>query len=251
MRGYAICTSQRSGSSYLCQILRSTGVLGSPREYFDAGARRLAGLEPHDTDPEAQFASIQREGATPNGVYGLKLFPTQFDWAAPTRWAARLPNLGFLFLRRRDLLGQALSQARAWQTLQWTSSHEAVKEPAYDPRLIQERLLEIVRHNARWDFYFGRNDVQPLCLCYEDVAADPAAAAAHVATWLGVEQPAVPDLSAVTLQIQRDDTNADWRRRYLAAAAVLSVMHAEAGRHPAAFTRVGTRTLQTSTCPAA
>ena len=41
--GYAICTIGRSGSSYLCQLLESTGVLGLPREYFNTATRRQNG----------------------------------------------------------------------------------------------------------------------------------------------------------------------------------------------------------------
>ena len=40
MRGYAICTEPRSGSVFLCRLLRSTGVLGKPTEYFNADAVR-------------------------------------------------------------------------------------------------------------------------------------------------------------------------------------------------------------------
>jgi LPS sulfotransferase NodH len=39
-RGYAICTSARSGSKWLCYLLSSTGQLGNPREYFNVEARR-------------------------------------------------------------------------------------------------------------------------------------------------------------------------------------------------------------------
>jgi LPS sulfotransferase NodH len=39
-RGYAICTSARSGSNWLCYLLSSTGQLGHPREYFNVEARR-------------------------------------------------------------------------------------------------------------------------------------------------------------------------------------------------------------------
>jgi len=226
MKGYAICTSQRTGSTYLCRLLRSTGVLGNPGEYFDAGARRRMGLEPHANDPEGQFASILEAGATPNGVYGVKLFPPQFDWAARTKWVTRLPNLRFIFLRRWDLLGQALSQARAWQTLQWTSLHEARGQAAYDGKLIQERLLEILRHNARWEFYFARNGIRPLHLYYEDILADPGRAVGAVARALGVEGEIVVDLSKVTLEVQRTAETEDWRARFLAEARDLTVMHA-------------------------
>ena len=34
MKGYAICTTIRSGSTWLSELLASTGQLGRPAEYF-------------------------------------------------------------------------------------------------------------------------------------------------------------------------------------------------------------------------
>lgn len=225
-RGYAICTTQRSGSTYLCRLAASTGVLGHPSELFDAGARSARGLDPHAGDPEAQFASIMVDGATPNGVYGLKLFPPTFDYVASTRWATRLPNLSFVFLRRYDLLGQALSQARARQTLQWTSFHEPTREAVYDGVLIRERLLEIMRHNARWEFYFARNGIRPINLYYEDLLADPAPAIGAIARAVGLSGEITIDMSAIYIRIQRTQETEEWRARFVAESRDLNVMHA-------------------------
>src|SRR5258708_7421733 len=98
VRGYAICTAARSGSNFLDELLTSTGQLGRPMEYFNAVARRATGMPDYPDDPEAQLAAILNLGATPNGVYGVKLFAEQFDAVAATRWPLRLPNLRFVHL---------------------------------------------------------------------------------------------------------------------------------------------------------
>ncbi|MBV9312067.1 MAG: sulfotransferase [Solirubrobacterales bacterium] len=57
-RSYIVCSTQRSGSTYLCRLLASTGVAGNPREYFEARAE--TGLPPH---PGYFLAGLPRTGA--------------------------------------------------------------------------------------------------------------------------------------------------------------------------------------------
>ncbi|MEM7386977.1 MAG: Stf0 family sulfotransferase, partial [Verrucomicrobiota bacterium] len=35
---YFVCTTSRSGSSYLCDLLDHTGVMGKPKEFFNVAA---------------------------------------------------------------------------------------------------------------------------------------------------------------------------------------------------------------------
>jgi trehalose 2-sulfotransferase len=55
---YIVCSTQRSGSTYLCGLLTSTGVAGNPQEYFEARAE--TGLPPH---PGYFLAGLRRTGA--------------------------------------------------------------------------------------------------------------------------------------------------------------------------------------------
>ena len=57
-RAYVVCSTQRSGSTYLCQMLASTGVAGNPLEYFEARAE--TGSPPH---PSYFLAGLPRTGA--------------------------------------------------------------------------------------------------------------------------------------------------------------------------------------------
>jgi acetyl-CoA C-acetyltransferase len=171
-----ICTTPRSGSNYLGQIFESTGVLGRPREYFNGPARRVLDDPAYPDDVDAQVERVLKDGATPNGVYALKLFPDQFSQVSPrVRLVERLPNLHFVRLRRGDVLGQAISWARALQTEQYRSTQTAKGAAAYDARLVIQRIVEIARFEAAWDIYFARLPVRPLEFTYEAVVADPAA----------------------------------------------------------------------------
>jgi LPS sulfotransferase NodH len=108
IKSYLVCSNQRSGSTLLCELLKSTGVAGRPLEYFEGRAATgvpphpgdyLQGLEPtglgiraDPTPTEAPSYSDLRglsyrehlertfqNGTTDNGVFGAKLMWNQLD----------------------------------------------------------------------------------------------------------------------------------------------------------------------------
>jgi trehalose 2-sulfotransferase len=105
---YLVCSTQRSGSTLLCELLKSTGVAGCPDEFFEG--RASTGVPPHPRDylggldrtgmgiradrtPPAtpSYSDLRgisyrehlersfRLGTTPNGVFGSKLMWNQLD----------------------------------------------------------------------------------------------------------------------------------------------------------------------------
>jgi trehalose 2-sulfotransferase len=216
-RGYVICTSGRSGSNLLCQYLSSTGMLGNPLEYFNGSGRRLLGYPEYPDDPSRQIDWILTEGATPNGIYGLKIFPAQVELIEKSiHWTELLPNLRFVLLKRRDILGQALSSVRAMQTEQWRSSMPARGSAIYDGAQIYERLQIAARDYARLDIFFARRAIAPTIIVYEDLLADPQSAVDQVANLFGLRGQACTASERIDLKIQRDAITEEWRARFLA-----------------------------------
>lgn len=216
-RGYAICTSGRSGSNLLCQYLSSTGMLGNPLEYFNGSGRRLLGYPEYPDDPSRQIDWILTAGATPNGIYGLKIFPAQAEMVEKSiRWTELLPDLKFVLLKRRDILGQALSAVRALQTEQWRAAMPARGPAMYDGAQIYERLQSAARDYARWDIFFARKAAMPTIIAYEDLLAEPQSAVDQVADLFGLHGQARAVAERVDLKIQRDATTEQWRTRFLA-----------------------------------
>ncbi len=216
-RGYAVCTSGRSGSNLLCQYLSSTGVLGHPLEYFNGAGRRMRDYPDFPDEPAKQTDWILTTGATSNGIYGVKVFPWQLDLIAKSiHWSQLLPNLAFVFLKRRDLLGQAISALRAAQTNQWRSTMAAQGPATYDGHQIYERLQSAARDYARWELFFARNGIEPTGIIYEDLVANPQAAVDQVARLFGLQGKARVTEQAIDLQVQRDLVTAEWKSRFLA-----------------------------------
>jgi trehalose 2-sulfotransferase len=142
---YLVCATQRSGSTLLCESLKSTGAAGRPEEFFEARVRTgrprtAAGYfrEPGAPDigdilgdPERQgdapdyslvegiddYADhLERSfglGTTPNGVFGAKLMWGHLDDFA--EFAGRLP--AFRGLPLEDLLPAVFPRPRyVWVT---------------------------------------------------------------------------------------------------------------------------------------
>jgi trehalose 2-sulfotransferase len=136
-RGYMICATPRSGSNYLCQLLASTGKLGNSLEFLNmAGGERYADPD-RPPKPRRQLAVIRTTGATGNGIYAVKLLPSNYLFARrKIDLFSELPNLKVVRLRRRDLLGQAISLSRVRQTGQFMSSYPSTAEATYSEHRI-------------------------------------------------------------------------------------------------------------------
>jgi trehalose 2-sulfotransferase len=215
-RGYMICGSARSGSTYFCRLLASTGLLGHPREYFNLRARRQQDPD-YPADPREQLGLVFSAGATKNGIYGLKVFPNHIQLLEPKIDLFRdLPNLALVQLVRRDLLGQAISLARARQVWKRNGAALQPEQPVYDQQQITECIGHIIGDGRLWSDILARRGLQPLTVTYEEISADPQPVVDRVAALLGLPLPVPIGPGAVTSKVQRDAISAEWRQRFLA-----------------------------------
>jgi trehalose 2-sulfotransferase len=216
-RGYMICTTPRSGSNYLCQLLASTGQLGNPIEYFNTRSRRKHTDAKYPKDRNGQIDIIRSMGATPNGIYAVKVMPLQYRRAAMKVDLFReLPNLKLVRLRRRDVLGQAISVARVRQTGLFRASNRASGTSVYDFEDIGNCIQAVRARESMWDRLMLELGVQPLTLEYEDVMRDPQAAVDQIAALMGLATSPPIDPARVLVTVQRDRETDAWRQRFLA-----------------------------------
>lgn len=212
-----ICATSRCGSSYFCGLLASTEMLGNPLEYFNTGGRRKRQDPNYPTNRRRQLDKVRTSGATSNGIYAVKVIAPQLneigDRADPFR---DLPSLAIVRLRRKDLLGQAISLARARQTGQFIASDPQKAAPVYSVELIRSCLRSVSEQEAIWDAVEHRRGLRPLAITYEDVLDNPQQAVDRVAMLMGLVLPVPIDRTLVAHGVQRDSANAEWRARFLA-----------------------------------
>ncbi len=217
-KSLVICSTARSGSSWLDTLVASTGVMGNPDEYFQPLAmERISGIPAAATVTERLARAVQI-GTTNNGVFAVKIL----SWEMPKLMAQQdpvrtFPSPHFVHLTRRDILGQAISNARALQTGAWQSFRKEEVEPQYNASMIDQSIQNLTMGNARWHAYFARNGIEPLSLVYEDVVQDPDKAVTVIAQFMKMDvEVRIGSVPAQKLSIQRDARNEEWRRRFLA-----------------------------------
>lgn len=209
---YIVACTPRSGSTFFCAKVSTTGVLGRPAEFFNVAYDKHATAATHRCKVAFEL------GKTPNGVLGIKLFPEQFDQVRSQislfDW---FPNPIWVKIERKDLLGQAISLAIARQNDSWNSREVPQRTATYSTEEIEWALDDIAGDNRRWENFFARSEIVPLRFCYEDLTADCDIACALLADRLKLREP-VPPTSEVDFEIQRTRINDDWRAKFVEAA---------------------------------
>lgn len=238
---YLICTTPRTGSTLLCGLMASTKVAGRPESYFRKPDEQLwaarwdivrssDGLFEHSEFVRAALAA----GRTANGVFAARIMWGTLDhlverlgsaYPAPVVGDFDLLNLafgntGFIYLRRDDVLAQAVSWHRAEQTNVWhETDHEASKQQEQEPRFDFDQIHKLVRtieeHNAAWRAWFASVGVQPHMVRYEDLDADHVGVAREVLEFLGLKLPPGRLIKARNRRMA-DELNARWIERYRA-----------------------------------
>ena len=223
---YFVCGTPRSGSWLLCGLLASTGVAGRPHEWFwreteDVNRRAWAVTRFAD-----YVARVRDAGTTLNGVFGSKLM-----WGYLEDFLARLRQLGnarttrglvgrhfpephFVWVRREDVVAQAVSWSKATQTGRWHGWDplDPATAPTYDREQIAALAREATAHDAGWRDWFAGIDVEPFVVRFEDLVADPAGTTRGVLDHLGV---AAAELRVATLTVKATDrVNEEWLARY-------------------------------------
>jgi len=146
------------------------------------------------------------------------MFPEHFDHRLDSRWAERIPEVRYVHLVRRDLLGQAISFSLARQTNSYGDWMPRQREPVYDTSHIRRCLENIVEGEARWRLFFALNGIDPLEVVYENLGENPQQEVDRIANHVGVESAAI-DWSAFHPKVQRDLVNEEWRRRFIEESA--------------------------------
>lgn len=81
-----------------------------------------------------------------------------------------------------------------------------------DAERINQARTTLPNEEARWSRFFAPHGVAPLCLRYEDLAADPSRVLAETLAALGLDPTHATGVSAQTARMS-DATSAAWIRK--------------------------------------
>lgn len=236
-RCYVVCTIPRSGSNLLTDGLRDTRRAGMPKQFFLPKAESRYASElgiDRATDYAAYVRAIVGTKVTCNEVFGFKLMSWYLE-----NFFARLrathsfgdagtsdldllnnafPRLRFVRIVRRHKLRQALSTARALQTGLWKvqKGKSIMREPEFDPDLIEQSLHEAERQDKIWDDFFARIGIKPFEVEYEKLCQDYEGVIRAVLNFLRIKLPSGSRVGPPVTTRQADEISRTWEERFLA-----------------------------------
>ena len=208
-----------------------------PKQFFlpKAESRYAAEL---GIDRAADYAAYVRAivdaKVTRNEVFGFKLMSWYLDdFLGRLREAhcfgnsttsdlellcSAFPRLCFLRIVRRHKLRQALSTARALQTGLWKvqEGKSILREPEFDPNLIEQSLHEAERQEKIWDDFFRRIGIKPFEVQYEKLCQNYEATIRAVLSFLTIKLPARVRVGPPVTTRQADEISRTWEKRFLA-----------------------------------
>ena len=224
---YLLATVPRTGSTWFSHLLWESGCLGAPLEYlnFDpSGPYYFAARSP--SVQQDLWRSVLARRTAPNGVFGLKCFPTQLEDLRETNpqllsevmstVVTDVSKPKLVYLERSDRTAHAVSYARATLSGVWRSEQEDERGIAatYSEKSIRRAQEGLDLQIAAWEQMFSDLRIQPLRISYEGILADPARAVLEVAEFLGVELDRSARISVPAIRKQADGDAEAWVERF-------------------------------------
>ncbi len=221
---------------------------GVPESYFRSQdvEGRVDGWRIRKPDGSFDFGDFLRcvlkHGSTPNGIFAVRIM-----WGTMEELLSNLRSLGiagndrevlesafgstrFVYLRRQDVVAQAVSRFRAEQTNVWhikSQSDRGAEQSAvrYDRVAIQRFLDESIEHDQAWNRWFQQNGISPFRLRYEDLDRDSDLEARKVLDFVGVAPPDYP-IEAPNVRMA-DAVSREWVERFRAETGYQGDRHFE------------------------
>jgi LPS sulfotransferase NodH len=129
---------------------------------------------------------------------------------APTHW---------VWVRRRDVLLQAVSLWRALQTQAWRDREGSEPTAVYSRAAIAHLTALLADHDASWGAFFADHGLRPLELVYEEFAGDVPRAVSEVLKHLGL-RPISGESDEPPMRRQSDAISEEWAEAYRRGIAV-------------------------------
>lgn len=244
---YIICTSPRSGSTLLCDLLSATGVSGKPASLFHqpsiAAWLEYYGLTDNmftsnEDRLQAIFRAAHHKGSGDTGMFGLHLQRASFEFfiqqlkvlhphsaGDAERIRATFGRTLFIHLTRCNKLDQAISYVKAQQSGLWHKAPDGTElerlsppsPPEFDFDAIAGELARMTAFDDQWHAWFEVEAIYPLRLHYEALSQDPIAILRNVLGALRVDANAAKGIAPGVAKLA-DGVNAQWAEMYRARA---------------------------------
>lgn len=174
---YVIAITPRSGSSYLCDLLKQTCLIGTPDEFLNHQfiPEILKKIPANNSDD--YLKNVLKRFKSNNGVSGLKASWFQFNnFYSALKEPAVFKQFKYIYLIRRDLYLQSVSLYKATESGMFhTNVQHGVEAKSklnnleYNYAKLEEWYKHIVTQESGWQSFFLLTNIFPLCITYEEI----------------------------------------------------------------------------------
>lgn len=220
----------------IVEDMRNVDVLGKPEEWFVPWDPNKEGI-----DWPSQIGGVKKRASSDNGVCSIKVMANQLakvdrclsGQEVPSRHLQNFhlffSDAKWVFIRRRDVVAQAVSRLMARQTginhatgakndehfagnLMKGYKTDYNEKAKYNYEEIFVEVNSIVLENIVWSKFFEVHDIHPLQLEYEIVSKDPDMShIAAIADLIELPHPAVIERKMVKVG---NEKNKEWIERF-------------------------------------
>lgn len=214
MKIYIIGFVPRSGTNYLCDMLKSVG-LGNPTEYYHPlsfqeriSKKWLANkhFDPSDCQNPKQYFHRVLE-SQPGEIKGIKANIESYNiMMQEVGHIINNMEVHHFFVKRADILRQAISWYRAMNTQQWSVFDPLLgSEPPYDRSKIDEIIGWIEGQEREWREALPADTYE---IIYEKISN---VTVYNIAANMGMKN-CMPPKSGY--KVQRDKVTEEWAKKY-------------------------------------
>lgn len=172
-----VCFTNRCGSTLVSSLLYKMGLCGKSNkyknyEYFNHDFVADFSKENNIFDLKSFSKKVVLEFLNPSGYFTSKIAIDQLFWITKDRIIGEiLCSPIFIYVKRKNIVAQAISLSIAMQTGKWTSLHDSNSSSnlIFDPDKILENMLLISKMNSMFDLYFSLHSIDPIVIYYEDL----------------------------------------------------------------------------------
>lgn len=209
-----ICFTNRSGSNLLAEGIEKNSNAAQGGEYFNhpmvvnyCRKRNISSFSEYCISLQKHLLGMKKKH-----IFCTKLGQAQLYFLTKMKVLPYLlPKPKFVLIKRRDVLGQAVSYSIANQTLKWKSEQEGIGNRAVFKKAdIIKRVDVLVKANASFEQYFALTGEECVQVYYEDLVDNFSGTISGVIASLGLDLISTPDYSAVSLKRQRTSINQEF-----------------------------------------
>jgi LPS sulfotransferase NodH len=216
---YFVVFTNRSGSTYLTEIMHQMGAGVHPRAEFFNYDMVVTACEREGFRTFTDYLLHVIRDNHRNALIGFKISIHQLFWATRLGLLQPFRSVKLIESVRADVLGQAVSHYKARATGKWHSLMPGGSDApvAYAREEILKSLFAISNRTGLLNYYCAIHGLPRLEVVYETLLAQPRAEISRLAGYLGMRDfdPAAVDMGAIGIQQQRNEENERLRAAFI------------------------------------